>query len=182
MKSPVPTIGHCALSLLLFGSAEGSRLTDRLNAVHMDFLENRRDALSSLTDPFGVPEAARVVLEDPSENFRREAAWKRNVIATVFWIGEQPAGNNFTPNDVSAWDPNWQTNFGGYDDPNNRSGFLPADFIPALNPFYAALPYNDIGEDFRHRPEASRGNPMVLGTLPGRGHFCMQRALDCNPS
>jgi hypothetical protein len=159
MKSFAPITGLCSLSFLLAGSASGARLTDRLDAVHQDFLENRREVLSSLSDPFGVPEAARVVLEDPSENFRKEAAWKRNVVATVFWVGEEPTENNPTPNNKSAWDTNWESNFGGYDDPNNRRGYLPAAFVPSLNPFYIALPYNDIGKDYRHRPEASRVIP-----------------------
>ena len=169
MKPLAPIVGLFGLSFLLAGSASGARLTDRLDAVHLDFLENRREVLSSLSDPFGVPEAARIVLEDPSENFRRESAWKRNVVATVFWIGEQPSGNNPTPNDKSAWDPNWQSNFGGYDDPNNRSGFLPADFVPSQNAFYVALPYNDIGKDLRHRPEASEVIPWFWERYQGEG-------------
>ncbi len=169
MKPLAPTAGLFGLGFLLAGSASGAHLTDRLDAVHMDFLEDRREVLSSLSDPFGVPEAARIVLEDPSENFRREAAWKRNVVATVFWVGEKPAGNNPTPNDKSAWDPNWESNFGGYDDPNNRSGFLPAGFVPFLNPFYVALPYNDIGMDFRHRPEASGVIPWFWERYQGEG-------------
>ncbi|MBG7608093.1 MAG: hypothetical protein IZT59_08720 [Verrucomicrobia bacterium] len=169
MKALTPIAGLCCLSFLLAGSVSGVQLTDRLNVVHMDFLEDRRAVLSSLSDPFGVPEAARVVLEDPSGNFRKQAAWKRNVIATVFWIGEQPVGNNPTPNDKSAWDPNWESNFGGYDDPNSRSGYLPAGFVPSLNPFYVALPYNDIGKDFRHRPEASEVIPWFWERYQGDG-------------
>jgi len=157
------------LSLLTLGNSIAAGLTERLNHSHESFLENRREALSGLSDPFGVPAAARIVLEDPSDGFRREAAWKRNVVATVFWVGEQPAGNNPTPNDKSAWDPNWQSNFGGYDDPNNRSGFLPQGFVPALNPFYIALPYNDIGKDFRHRPEASEVIPWFWEHYQGEG-------------
>ena len=41
---------------------------------------------------------------------------------------------------MSAWDQNWQENFGGYDDPDRRNGYLPAGFMPTLNPFYIALP------------------------------------------
>lgn len=155
--------------LALSGVAMGAHLTDQLNAVHEGFLEDRRAVLSSLSDPFGVPEAARVVLEDPTESFRREAAWKRNVVTTVFWIGEQPTTNNPTPNDKSAWDSNWLSNFGGYDDPNNRDGYSPKGFTPALNPFYVALPYNDIGKDFRHRPEASQVIPWFWERYQGEG-------------
>ncbi|MDF1656466.1 MAG: hypothetical protein P1U58_02570 [Verrucomicrobiales bacterium] len=72
--------------------------------------------------------------------------WKRNITTTVFWIGELPTANNPTPNTVSAWDRRWTSNFGGYDNPSPsaREGFIPKAFTPGQNPFYFALPYNDI--------------------------------------
>src|SRR5881394_1772713 len=39
--------------------------------------------------------------------------WKKNIVTTIFWIGESPSGNN------------------------------PVKFTPRQNPFYCALPYND---------------------------------------
>ncbi len=75
--------------------------------------------------------------------------WKRDIVATVFWIGETPTANNPVPNTVSAWDRRWTSNFGGYDDPDpdRRIGFLPKGFTPGQNPFYFALPYNDISRN-----------------------------------
>lgn len=72
--------------------------------------------------------------------------WKRDIVATVFWIGEKPTARNPTPNNKSAWDRAWESSFGGYDDPDedNRDGFRPKDFVPGQNPFYIALPYNDL--------------------------------------
>ena len=72
--------------------------------------------------------------------------WKRRILGTVFWIGERPTANNPTPNNKSAWDQQWEKNFGGYDDPNRskREGFIPKGFTPTQNPFYIALPYNDL--------------------------------------
>ncbi len=72
--------------------------------------------------------------------------WKRNIVTTVFWVGETPTRNNPTPNTVSAWDMNWTANYGGFDTPkvSGRDGYRPKDFIPRQNPFYFALPYNDI--------------------------------------
>lgn len=43
----------------------------------------------------------------------------------------------------SYWDNDWQSNFGGVDDPYRRNGFWPADFKPRENPFYVALPYGE---------------------------------------
>ena len=73
--------------------------------------------------------------------------WRKSIPTTIFWIGEAPAQNNPTPNHASSWDTNWQFNYGGYDDPNkdNRTwDFRPKAFTPGLNPFYIALPFNDL--------------------------------------
>lgn len=157
------------VSAALLGSAAAARLSDRLAGVHEKFLEDRREAIPSLSDPFGIPAAARVVIEEPREAFRGEEEWKRNVVATVFWVGEQPTENNPTPNTKSAWDQNWQANFGGYDEPDHRNGYLPAGFTPALNPFYVALPYNDVAKGGVHRPEASKVIPWFWESYRGDG-------------
>ncbi len=72
--------------------------------------------------------------------------WKTNIVTTLFWIGEPAGGNNPVNNVSSSWDMNWAQNFGGLDDPNpaNRRDFVPSKFKPRLNPFYFALPYNDV--------------------------------------
>lgn len=153
----------------LLGSASGARLTDRLSGVHERFLENRRQALPALSDPYGVPSAARVVIEPSRESLRDSLPWKRNVTATVFWVGELPTENNPTPNTKSAWDQNWQENFGGYDQPERRNGWCPAGFTPQLNPFYIALPYNDVAKGGVHRPEASEVIPWFWEDYRGDG-------------
>jgi len=33
--------------------------------------------------------------------------WKKNITATVFWVGEKPTAKNPTPNNKSSWDQNW---------------------------------------------------------------------------
>ena len=75
----------------------------------------------------------------------RTYPWQKNITATIFWVGEKPTTNNPTPNHASSWDTKWQQNFGGFDDPKNRAavGYRPAAFVPKLNPFYIALPFND---------------------------------------
>ena len=75
-------------------------------------------------------------------------------MTTLFWVGEpSDADNGFIPNDVSYWDKDWQLNYGGVDDPDNRIGFWPAGFRPKENPFYVALPYGEFeltrGHDLR---------------------------------
>ena len=167
MKAARITTGF--LSLALMGTAAGARLSDRLSNVHERFLENRREAFPSLSDPYGVPAAARIVMEDSRDALRAASPWKRNVVATVFWVGELPTENNPTPTTSSAWDKNWKTNFGGYDDPVSRDGWCPENFTPALNPFYVALPYNDVARGGIHRPEASEVIPWFWQEYRGDG-------------
>ncbi|MDA7506036.1 hypothetical protein N9834_01405 [Akkermansiaceae bacterium] len=95
--------------------------------------------------------------------------WKKFITATVFWVGEQPAPNNPTPNCKSSWDTRWQENFGGYDNPKQRNGLLPVGFTPKQNPFYIALPYNDCLNHAMHKPEASRVIPWFRRYMPKPG-------------
>src|SRR5213076_3466227 len=72
--------------------------------------------------------------------------WKTNIVTTVFWIGEAAGGNNPVPNVKSSWDANWTSNYGGFDTPDtgSRKNYIPISFVPRQNPFYCALPYNDV--------------------------------------
>lgn len=157
------------LCFTLGGGASAARLSDRLSQAHGVFLEDRRSAFPELSDPYGIPDAARIVVESSRDKMRNGTPWKRNVVATVFWVGELPTQNNPTPNTSSAWDQNWTANFGGYDHPERRRGWCPADFTPALNPFYIALPYNDVAKGGVHRPEASDVIPWFWEEYRGDG-------------
>jgi hypothetical protein len=72
--------------------------------------------------------------------------WKKDIVTTVFWIGEEAGQNNPVANRESSWDHMWRSNYGGIDTPNPllRVDFHPKGFIPRQNPFYIALPYNDV--------------------------------------
>ena len=96
--------------------------------------------------------------------------WKKDIVTTVFWIGESPSENNPVPNRVSSWDKNWSRSYGGFDDPNpaHRSNYIPVKFTPRQNPFYCALPYNDKAAS-GHRPEAPRVVPWFKQAYKGPG-------------
>ena len=124
--------------------------------------------------------------------------WRINITATVFWIGETPTANNPTPNNKSSWDASWMTNFGGFDnpDPTKRCvNFCPKDFTPKQNPFYVALPYNDVSKG-SHKPEAARiipwfkrdftqkGKSVCKGKwvqIVYKGKYCFAQWEDCGP-
>lgn len=72
----------------------------------------------------------------------------KQVITTLFWAGERADSSNaYISNKESFWDSKWQEHFGGVDDPDNRCGYRPCDFLPKENPFYFALPYGDFNDD-----------------------------------
>jgi hypothetical protein len=86
--------------------------------------------------------------EFPFSNFPHTAKnsypWKINIVTTIFWIGEGSTPISTTDNVASAWDEDWRGSNGGTDTPNARDGFAPAHHIATINPFYVALPFNDL--------------------------------------
>ena len=89
--------------------------------------------------------------------------WKTNIVTTVFWIGKKR-------NHRSVWDANWTRNYGGFDnpDPSARRNYIPVAFIPRQNPFYCALPYNDV-EHGQFKPEAPLVIPWFKQSYTGPG-------------
>lgn len=124
--------------------------------------------------------------------------WKTGIVTTVFWIGEPAGGNNPVHNVSSSWDLNWMTSFGGYDNPNptSRRNFIPVNFVPRQNPFYIALPYNDVTRGST-KPEARQVIPWFneVFTQDGKsvcrdrwvairnstGKVCYAQWSDCGP-
>ena len=99
--------------------------------------------------------------------------WKTNIVTQIFHVGERGGGSG------SAWDAKWAEHFGGYDcpDPNARRDFLPVAFIPRLNPFYVALPYNDVSRS-RQKPEARTVIPWFAQAFEREGKsVCHNRWL-----
>lgn len=110
----------------------------------------RSMAFVGITCFFNVAGSARDVsnLESTPSSF--QYSWKRDIVATCFWVGEGASGYNNTTNYCSAWDKDWTSNYGGTDSPVDRSKFgvapvsVPKNFAPTRNPFYIALPFNDV--------------------------------------
>ncbi|WP_395746516.1 N-acetylmuramoyl-L-alanine amidase [Prosthecobacter sp.] len=97
--------------------------------------------------------------------------WKVDIRTTVFWIGEPGGGGGAGRHSSSSWDALWEEHYGGVDDPKSRNDqFCPAGFVPKLNPFYVALPYNDVLNETAHKPEAAKVIPWFgkSEARPGR--------------
>ena len=81
----------------------------------------------------------------------------QNITTTIFWIGESAdSDNGYISNSESAWDSTWIKHYGGIDDPKSRDDFFPSDFIPRENPFYVALPYDDIGDNGMRKSDSTK--------------------------
>lgn len=125
--------------------------------------------------------------------------WHFDITATYFYIGELATRNNPVPNTASSWDSQWDDNYGGYDDPDpahrDPVTFAPKGFTPKLNPFYVALPYNDI-ERGGPKPEAEKVIPWYRRDKSGKyesvcrgmwvqiyykGRYCYAQWEDCGP-
>jgi hypothetical protein len=94
-----------------------------------------------------IPAMPRIYAPTRPREVNPRYPWKEKIATTVFWIGEQPTERNPVPNHASSWDTTWQLNYGGYDDPSAAGrnwDFAPKAFVPKLNPFYVALPFNDV--------------------------------------
>jgi hypothetical protein len=113
----------------------------------------REAALTAIEPRVSIPTTART-----SSGVYR---WRSDIRTTIFWCGENASVNNPVHNHSSSWDLNWAINFGGYDNPDASArtrDFRPQGFIPRLNPFYFALPYNDVTHGAT-KPEARQVIP-----------------------
>jgi hypothetical protein len=90
--------------------------------------------------------------------------WKTRIYTTKFWIGEGSTTISSTDNVESAWDENWRTSNNGTDTPDDRDGYAPAHHIAGINPFYVALPFNDLA----FPDKARRWLPSGWYRPPGR--------------
>ena len=100
-------------------------------------------------------------------------------MTTVFWIGETPTANNPVPNHKSSWDANWTGSYGGFDSPDAsaRRNYIPVSFVPRQNPFYCALPYNDVTHG-QIKPEAALVIPWFQQSFTEQGQsVCKDRWL-----
>ncbi len=84
------------------------------------------------------------VFKDLNKKVKNNYPWKTRILTTMFWIGEGSTPISSTDNMSSSWDEDWRANNHGSDNPNNRNGYAPGGHAATLNPFYVALPFNDL--------------------------------------
>jgi hypothetical protein len=93
--------------------------------------------------------------------------WKNNILSTVFWIGEdkQPS---------SSWDPHWIADNGGADHQFEMSGYASDEHASTTNPFYVALPFNDLA----HPDLAAKWLPAGWRPTEPGGPVCKDRWVE----
>ena len=114
-------------------------------------------------------------------------SWKTGIVTTVFWVGESASANNPVHNRSSSWDADWASAYGGYDNPDpaarHPKEFRPLAFVPRQNPFYFALPYNDVTKGTT-KPESRKAIPWFNSAFVREGQsVCRDRWIAIrNPS
>jgi hypothetical protein len=127
-----------------------------------DSLKTKKAGTSQLSfenDSWSADSSPRT--DPPPSDAIAQYPWRTAIVTTTFWIGEKPSANNPVPNRKSCWDSRWAENYGGTDTPERdgrRANFTPRAFTPRQNPFYVALPYNDMTSK-GHKPEAMQVIP-----------------------
>ncbi|PZN12391.1 MAG: hypothetical protein DIU63_16095, partial [Proteobacteria bacterium] len=127
---------------------------------------------------------------------KQPSPWKTNIVTTIFWIGEPSTGVTAACNTKSSWDPQWEISYGGYDDPdpsNRLWDFRPKAFVPKQNPFYVALPFNDVTNKeiarmaipwYHQHPNAKLSRTVLKGrwvAIRFGKKVCYAQWEDCGP-
>ena len=162
---------------------------------------SQQSPLSASSAETAVPASPPSIATSSSPPITRPSGdvfpWKTDIVTTVFWVGEEQSPGKTSPQHQSVWDKNWLKSFGGVDNPEPaaRHDYVPISFVPGQNPFYCALPYNDI-EEGQFKPEAANVIPWFkqVHAEPGRSvckdrwvairkgdRICYAQWEDCGP-
>jgi len=137
----------------------------------------------------------------PFANFNKKVKntypWKTGIITTMFYIGEGGSSISPTDNMKSSWDGSWVSSNHGTDTPYNRNGYAAGNHASTVNPFYVALPFNDLAFPDKarewlpagwHRPNkdgkpvsACKDRWVEIKTEDGSGHVCYAQWEDVGP-
>jgi len=145
-----------------------------------------------------VPATSNFAFNDyPAKKPTHTYPWHTNIYTTMFYIGEGGSSISNTDNKASSFDQNWLDNNRGTDNPNYRNGFASAGHASTVNPFYIALPFNDLVYPdmarryvpaWWHRPNkdgkpvsACKDRWIEIKTEDGSGHTCYAQWEDVGP-
>ncbi len=101
-------------------------------------------AAGSFSSPSRTTSPTDFVFQNYGRRTKNFYPWKTGIITTMFYIGEGDTPISHTTNVQSSWDEDWLSNNHGTDSPYNRNGYASGNHASTLNPFYVALPFNDL--------------------------------------
>jgi hypothetical protein len=120
---------------------ESALVGHRLNDCRAKIAEMQAKATAPAADKNAAPVPAAppyfASMPGAKSGKKNTYPWKENIVCTLFWIGE---GSNTT----SAWNEKWKANNNGDDSPHERNGYASGKHASSVNPFYVALPFNDL--------------------------------------
>ena len=133
----------------------------------------------------------------PTHKSKNNYPWKTNIYTTMFYIGEGGSSISSTDNKASSFDAEWVSSNHGTDSPYDRNGYASGSHASTVNPFYIALPFNDLVYPDKarewlpsgwHRP-AKDGKPVSackdrwveIKAEDGSGHVCYAQWEDVGP-
>ena len=111
-------------------------------------------------------------IDNEDSNTSKGYALHKKIKSDLFWIGEN---NKYIDRSESAWDSQWKAHYGGEDTPDKRDEYYPDGFAPDENPFYAALPYNDLDKSNKRKKGASRYIPWATDADDPKQSICKNR-------
>ena len=118
-----------------------------------DGMQTVSPPVAAVTADVSAPSANQTVSQYPVHH---------NISTTYFWAGEPGDSDNKNISNVpSAWDDNWETHFGGVDNPKKRNGLMVATFVPKENSFYFALPYDDFDDNGNRKKDVGKVVPWA---------------------
>lgn len=118
------------------------------------------------------------------ETTRNRYDWKTRIPMELFWIGETAS---------NSWNKNWIKANGGPDSPESRNGYAAGGHASAVNPFYVALPFDDLayptkaqrwlppGWNFREGSEVSVCKDRWVMIKNSKGDICYAQWEDVGP-
>src|SRR5260370_27230497 len=120
------------LALLVLTGAIGALRAEEQSsspyATAADFakyaMKLREQALLKVEPQVFVPTSSRPAVQ--------RYAWKTNIVTTVFWVGEQPGGNNPVPNFLTSGHLSCNQHYTAFDNPekSDRRNYIPIPFPP----------------------------------------------------
>jgi len=124
--------------------------------------------------------------DSPAPKQKNAYPWKTGIITSMFYLGDKAAKN--------AWNIKISQ---GSDSPDDRNGYASGTHASSFNPFYVALPFNDLAYPDKakqylpagwQRPDkdgkpvsACKDRWVEIKTEDGSGHICYAQWEDVGP-